>query len=59
MDTRIVGTATEIGGKSESSSESDDSAKDSNESERASPPVRAKLAEVRNLSRSFQRGNIC
>ena len=46
-------------GKSESSSESDDSGKDSNESEKASLPVGAKLGEVRNLNRSFQRGNIC
>ena len=59
MDTRIVGTATEIGRESESSSESDDSVKDSNESGKASLPGGAKLAEVRNLSRSFQRGNIC
>ena len=45
-------------GKSESSSESDDSVKDSNESEKASLPAGAKLGEVRNLNCSFQRGNL-
>ena len=46
-------------GKSKSSSESDDSGKDSNESEKASLPAGAKLGEIRNLNRSFQRENIC
>ena len=44
-------------GESESSSESDESLNDSNESEKASLPVPAKLGEVRNSSRSFQRAN--